>query len=122
MSQHVPGALKSFKAAADYSAKQYFAMYVSADNTVTIGSAATQALVGTLLNEPKANEGATIAVSGTSKGIAGASVSIGDLLTTDSNGKLIATTTTGNKTIGMALEAADANDIFEYWVGPGKHY
>ena len=122
MSQHVPGALKTFKAAADYSAKKYYAMYLSADNTVTIGAAATNALVGTLLNEPKANEGAVIAMSGTSLGFAGGTVSIGDSLTTDSAGKLVATTTTGNIVIGRALEAADASDIFEYQVGIDKHY
>jgi len=122
MSQHVPGAIKSFKAAADYSAKQYYIMYVSADNTVTIGSAASQALVGTLLNEPKANEGATIAVSGTSKVIAGGTITIGDRLTTDSSGKAVATTTDGQNIIGTAIEAADASDIFEYVVGFGDQY
>jgi len=121
MSQHVPGALKTFKAVADYSAKQYYAMYVSADNTVTIGAAATNALVGTLLNEPKANEGAVIAMSGTSKAIAGGSISIGDRITSDSAGKLVATTTANQNIIGTALEAADANDIFEYAVGLSEY-
>jgi hypothetical protein len=117
MSQHVPGALKTFKAAADYSAKQYYAMYVSSDNTVTISSAASDALVGTLLNEPKANEGAVIAMSGTSKAIAGGTVNIGDRITADSAGKLVATTTANQNIIGTAIEAADSGDIFEYVVG-----
>ena len=97
-------------------------MKVSADGTVALASAATDALVGTQLGEAKSGEGVQVILSGTAKAIAGASVSIGDLLTTDSAGKVIATTTTGNKTMGVALEAADTNDIFEYAVSLGKHY
>jgi len=117
MSQRNVGPDKSFVAAADYSAKQYYAMKVSADGTITIASAATDALVGTLLNEPKSGEMGQIAMSGTSKGFAGGTVAIGDKLTADAAGKLIATTTANDSVIGVALESAVASDIFEYAVG-----
>lgn len=122
MSQYAPGAIKSFKCATDLSAKQYYALKLSADGTVALASAATDKLVGTQLGEAKSGEGVAVVTSGTARAIAGAGVSRGDFLTTNSAGKLIATTTTGDYVVGMALEAADANDIFEYQVGIWKHY
>lgn len=97
-------------------------MKLSADGTVALASAATDILVGTQLGEAKADEGVSVVASGTSKAIAGGTITRGQWLTADSAGKLISTTTTGNYVIGMALEAADAADIFEYQVGIWKHY
>lgn len=122
MTQYAPGVIKSFETTTDLSAKQFYCLKSSADGRVALASAATDKLVGTQLGEAKANESASVIVSGTAKAIAGGTVARGDFLTTDSAGKAIATTTTGNYVIGMALEAADANDIFEYQVGIWKHY
>jgi hypothetical protein len=46
-------------------------------------------------------------------------VAAGDALTSDANGKAIATTTTGNRIIGFAELAGVANDIVTYLRAPG---
>ena len=44
----------------------------------------------------------------------GGTVAAGDALTSDANGKAIATTTTGNRIIGFAEIAGVANDVITY--------
>ncbi len=122
MSQSNVGPIKAFEAAADYSAKQFFIVAVSADGVATLATAATDKLVGTIMNEPKSGEMLSVQALGFARAIAGGSVSIGDFLTADGSGEAIATTTTGNQVIGMAIEAADDGDVFEYQIGIWKHY
>lgn len=118
MSTTVDGPRKSnLKAAADYSAKQYYIVKLSADDTVTLASAATDALVGVILNKPKAGEAVELFGrwgGGTGKVICGGSVTRLAFLTTDSAGKAVATTTVGDEVIGRALQAGDAGDIIEF--------
>ena len=118
MSVTVDNGRKSFIAEIDLSAKRYFIMkYGTSANEITLAAAASDLLVGTLNNKPKADEGANLTLrSGevTGKVIAGGSISKGDQLTSDSNGKAIATTTAGNLLIGEALEDASSGDLFEY--------
>lgn len=118
MSQYVPGVIKSFKALADLSAKQFYAVkIVTSDNGVNIATSATADPIGTLINEPKSGEGAAVALSGTSKGIAGGSIGLGDFVTADSNGALVATTSANDHVLGKAIEVADSGDVFEFIVG-----
>lgn len=49
----------------------------------------------------------------------GGTVAVGDALTSDANGKAIATTTTGNRIIGFAEVAGVADDIVTYLRSPG---
>lgn len=49
----------------------------------------------------------------------GGTVAAGDQLTSDANGKAIATTTIGNRTIGAALTAGVLDDIVQYVRAPG---
>lgn len=118
MSTQVTGPVISrFKAAADYSAKQYFIMKQSDEDEVTIASAATDLLIGTLTNKPKAGENAAIFGrfgGGTGKVVLGGTVTRGAFLTADSAGKAVATTTVGQEVLGRALNAGDAGDIIEY--------
>lgn len=118
MSVTIDGGRKSFIADADLSAKRWYIMkFASAANEIGIASAATDLLVGTLNNKPKAGEGANITLrSGgvTGKVIAGATVSKGDQITTDSAGKAIATTTAADQVLGIAVEDAVSGDLFEY--------
>lgn len=53
---------------------------------------------------------------GGAKGLAGGTISYGDLLTADSNGALVATTTANDRVVGIALEDAVANDVFSVFV------
>lgn len=118
MATTVDGSRKSaYKAAADYSAKQYYIVKLSADDEATLASAASDLLLGTICNKPKAGENVEVYGrwgGGTGKVICGGSVSRGAFLTADSAGKAVATTTVGQEILGRALQAGDAGDIIEY--------
>lgn len=90
----------------------YIAKKDSTEGAVVL---ATDSLVamGIIQNKPKAGEAALVRVAGTSKVIAGGTVHYGDWVTSDANGKAIATTTNKNRVIGMALAEAVTGDIFE---------
>lgn len=93
--------------------KQYYIVQLDASGNVEVAEGATDLILGVLQNKPDTGEAALYRFSGTSKVKAGGSIAIGDWVTTDSSGLAVATTTDGNIVIGRALEAADANDIFE---------
>lgn len=120
------GPTRTFKSAGDLAGKQNYVVYINAKGIVTIASAATHALMGTVVNKPQTGAGANIEVQmphggGTGKVIAGGSISIGDKLTADSAGKAVATTTTGNIVFGVAIMPGDANDVIEYMPHFEKH-
>ena len=116
----------SLKAAADLSTKQFYAVQVSAADTVNVASAAGQKVIGFLQDKPSAaGRTALVAVYGVSKAVAGAAVAAGALVKTLANGKVddasvVATAdasgssataaTTGAHVIGVALDAATAED------------
>lgn len=119
MSTKTVGQSRSFKAAADLSAKQFHIVKVTAADTVGLASAATDKIIGTIVGKPAAAAGAAVEVDlrsggGTSKVIAGDTITAGDLLTANSDGEAITTTTTGNVLLGQALYDAVAGDIVEY--------
>jgi hypothetical protein len=113
MSQSVRGFERTGVAGEDLSEKQYFIVQLDASGDIEIGEGATDLLVGVLQNKPESGQAATYRFLGTSKVQAGGSVSIGDWVTSASDGEAVATTTDGDVVIGRALEAADAQDIFE---------
>lgn len=113
MSQSVKGFEKTLVAGEDLSSSQFFIMQLSATGALEIGEGATDLIVGVLQNTPESGQNATYRFLGTSKVKAGGSISIGDWVTSDANGKAVATTTDGNIVIGRALEAADDGDIIE---------
>lgn len=115
MATQVESRNRSFKAGADLSAKQYFIVKLSSGNVV-LASAATDIILGVLQNKPKSGENADVTLAnaqGTVKVVAGGSISAGNMVTADSAGKAVATTTVGNYILGMALEDADSGDVFE---------
>ncbi|NOS67907.1 MAG: DUF2190 family protein [Candidatus Peribacteraceae bacterium] len=102
------------EAAADLSAKKYYCIAQDANGKAALASSATaKGNLGILQNKPASGEAANIAVLGTSKAILGGTVDEGDQLTTDANGKLIATTSAGDFVVAEALEAGVLNDIAE---------
>lgn len=113
----------SFKAAADYSTKQYYAMYVSAANTVTIAGANAK-VVGVLQNTPDAaNETAVVRVCGTTKVVAGEAIAAGKYVTSTSAGKAEVADAAGEHCFGVALEAATADgDIIEILLSQFETY
>jgi len=108
----------NFVAGADLSAKQYHIVKLdSTANQVVLASAATDVAVGVLANAPADGAEADVVgrnAQGTFKVMAGGNVSLGAYLTSDSNGKAVATTTAGNEVIGIALEAGVDTQIIQY--------
>lgn len=85
----------------------------SNDEHVAISSAATQKHIGIAQNASAAAEDILeVSVGGGAKGLAGGTIADGDLLTSDSSGRLVATTTANDKIIAQAKEAAVVGDLF----------
>lgn len=88
------------------------------DTHVAKGSVATGLLIGLAQSAPTAAEDLVeVALSGGGgKGYAGGTITRGDLVTSDSSGYLVTTTTPGNRVIGVAMQSAVVNDIFDVFV------
>lgn len=109
------------KAAADLTAKQYYAVKLTAADTVGLAAAAgtESAILGILQNKPNTAEAATVMVTGISKAVAGAAITVGAQVMADNGGKIIAATT-GKIPLGIALIAAAADgDIISVGLGFG---
>jgi hypothetical protein len=117
------------KQGADLTGKLFY--IVKQDTTaqqVVLAAAGTDKIFGVLSRLNAAGStavGATVNVharnaSGTFKVICGGTVAIGDQLTSDSAGKAVATTTSGDHVLGEACEAGVAGQIIEYLPKTGK--
>jgi len=108
---------RGFIAEADLSAKQYFIVKIgAAANGVALAAGATQNILGILQNKPTQDQIANVRLCnapGTSKVKAGGSITAGNWVTSDANGKAVATTTAGDVVIGRALEDAVDGDVIE---------
>jgi hypothetical protein len=105
---------------ADLSASQFRIAVVNSSEKAAIAAAATAKIIGVLYNKPAAADvAAQIAISGVARVTAGGVVAAGDLLTSDADGKAIATTTTGNVLIGRALTAGADTQLIEVLLFPG---
>lgn len=113
---------ESFIAGADLSTKKYLAAKISADNTVDAATAVGDPFGGVIVVENTSGKGVVCRLLGLSKGISGAAISIGDLLTVDGNSKFIVTAAAAgvnNSIWGIALSAADgADEIIQIMVMP----
>lgn len=111
------GNIISIKSATDLSDERFFIVKTDSSGLVVLAAAETDMILGVLQNDPVAGEVALVRplnASGTGKVIAGGSISKNDKLTSDSAGEAIATTTATHRVFGIALEAADNGDVFEY--------
>jgi hypothetical protein len=125
MAQYQEGNHVNFKAVSDLTAKQFYIVKASStENEIALAAAATDKLIGVLTNKPLSGETADVYArnaAGTGKVIAGGTVAINDYITSDANGKAVATTTSGDQILGIALEAAVSGDIFKYLPYCGKY-
>lgn len=101
-------------ATGDLSSSQY--KIVKASSTAgavkVAATAATDAILGVLQNDPTAGQAAEVAFNGICKVLAEASVTYGSSVTVSSTGRAKTTTTDGNRIVGIALAAsASAGDI-----------
>lgn len=72
--------LTGLKAAADLSAKQFYFVKLTADNTVNVCSALTDVPIGVLQNTPTANQAAEVTVLGQTKISGDADLDVGMLI------------------------------------------
>jgi Uncharacterized conserved protein (DUF2190) len=92
----------------------------AAVNSCVIATAATDKFLGTSDElDHVAGETVDMAVGPVPLVRLGGTVAAGDALTSDANGKAIATTTTGNRIIGFAENAGVINDVIPYLRAPG---
>jgi hypothetical protein len=114
-----PGEEYSEVTAADLSANMYYLVKTDTNNKLVLASAATDAILGVIHNGGrKSGDVASVMLingCGTYKVIAGGTIAKDAYLTSDANGKAVATTTTGNRVFGRAVRAAVAGDIVEYY-------
>lgn len=104
----------------DLTGKLHYLIKLHTDGTALLAAAASDKIVGVLREENVVGKGVTVQFGGVAKVIAGGTVAPGDLITSDGDGKGIATTSAGNRIIGVALSAADANEIFSVMMNPGS--
>lgn len=108
-------------AAADYltTPKQFYGVYISASRTVTVAALANHRIYGILQNTPESGQAADVGILGVSKAVAGAALSAGAYLTTDSSGRLV-TATTGQLACAQAItDAGGADEVFTVFLNPG---
>lgn len=106
---------KSFVSTNDLSAAEFLIVKQDAsnDNSVVAAAASTDPILGVLQNKPKALESAVVRWGGSSKVIAGGTITRGDRVTSDGSGHAVTTTTNKDVVLGIALQSAVAADIFE---------
>ena len=114
MASAIPTTVATFLSAADYSSTPYRLVYVSAADTVTRcadASTPAQRPIGVLTDNVGSASGDPVSVQmgGIAKLEAGAAISAGATVCTESDGKGVATTTAADFCVGIALEAASGN-------------
>ena len=77
----------TFTASADLSAKQYYIVKMSGDNTVTVCAAVTDVPIGVLQNAPASGGQAVVRVFGMSKVSADATLAAGNIIGTSADGQ-----------------------------------
>jgi len=114
MASQVPVLTISATAGADLSAKQFYLVKMSADDTVILCAAATDVPVGVLQNKPASGQIAEILTFGKSKIVSSASIAAGKLIGTSSAGKAdakIPGTDTTEYVVGHVTKAASADGV-----------
>lgn len=113
------GQLPGHVAAADYTAKQYYLVYVSAANVVTLGGAGA-VCAGVLINKPDSGIAADVFGLGEGEVILGGTVAANDPLKCDAAGKAVKADTDKDHTIGYTRVAGVAGDIVKALIVPGS--
>jgi len=112
MSSYSKPRLINRTAGADLSTSIYKAVKLDANGHV-IAATANSKNIGFLMNAPLSGEIAEVAsFGGGALGRAGNTINAGDSLKSDANGALVATTTSGDFVVAIAMESAVTNDQF----------
>jgi hypothetical protein len=119
MSTENIGYLRHREAGEAMTDKQHYIVQLDATGKIEVAEGATDLIVGVLQNTPAAGEQATYAFGGVAKVKAGGTVGVGAWVTSDANGKGVATTTDGDIVIGrhIGTAAAASGDLMEVQLG-----
>lgn len=101
----------SFTAGGDLSAKQYYFVKLSADNTVVVCSGATDVPIGVLQNAPASGGVAEVCIAGITKVSSDAALSAGNRIGTSGDGQADAKTAgtdTSEYAVGIVLIGSGA--------------
>lgn len=115
MAVEMPVFTKTFLAAADLSAKQFYFVKQSAAGKVNVCAAVTDVPVGVLQNAPKSGEAAVVMVIGESKISADSELAVGNIIGTSADGQADPITAGTDTTVYVAgqvtVAAGAANGI-----------
>ena len=115
MAYESPGIdIGTFTASADLSAKQYYFVKMSAENTVTVCAAVTDKPIGVLQNTPASGEQAVVRVCGVSKVSDAPTLAAGDVVGTSADGQGQPVSAGSETTVfncGQALTAGAAGTL-----------
>jgi hypothetical protein len=120
MSQEIKAFERSFvTGSVSLATKQYYIVKQHTDGTVILAAAGTDKIVGVVKNMPAVGAAALVQIGGTTKVIAGGTITVGAWVTSDSSGKAVATTTDKDVVLGKYLGSASAasGDIIEVQIG-----
>jgi len=101
------------RAGADLSAKVFYLAKMGTDGRIVLAAAGTDVVLGPIREGATENNPVTVQFSAVGKCIAGGTITAGDKLVSDGNGKAIAGSA-GNYFFGIAAMAADADEIFSF--------
>jgi hypothetical protein len=105
-------------AAADLSSNQFYAVKVTGSRQVNLASTGGEIIYGILQNKPTSGLVADVGILGVTKAIAGAAITAGAALMTDTSGRLITATSTNHR-VGIALETVTATgQVFTAYIQP----
>lgn len=99
-------------AGADLSAAQYLFVKAGATANSAIVSGNGENAIGVLLDTPLLGQAGVIAISGKTKAIAGETIAVGALVSSDAAGKAVVPAA-GEFILGTALTAGAANTVIE---------
>ena len=104
----------TFTASADLSAKQFYIVKMSGDNTVTVCAAVTDVPIGVLQNKPASGGQAVVRVFGMSKVSADATLAAGNIIGSSADGQAQPVTQGSETTvynIGQAVTGGAAGTL-----------
>lgn len=116
------GDLRSREAGESMTDKKHFIVQMDAAGKIEVAEGPTDLIVGVLQNEPAVGEQAVYAFGGVAKVKSVGVIGVGAWVTSDANGKAIATTTDKDVVIGrhIGLAASADGDLVEVQLGIHK--
>lgn len=106
----------TYEVSADLTGNEY--RFVELDGSDQLQLVGTAGNFGVVLEDPKDTQGeeATVIVWGKAAVEAGESIAAFDAITTNASGQAVTAGTTGDKVVGVALEAGDSGDLVTVFV------